>query len=101
MPNPKTNGYYSSTLDSEYEMVMTKQIQREAPRKIDSSNAGRLLSIIWSRADKLADLPRRPPYLSRLEQCNDYVKQRPKLLSLLAVVHKKKAYVWLCENCMQ
>jgi hypothetical protein len=102
---PNENGHYLPSLIDLFEEALRKQIERDAVMdniiQVDSKNAGRLLFIIWKNARHLTEFTDKCPSLFLEEdQCSNYVDQHPDIMPLLAEVHSRKAYTWLCSNCM-
>jgi hypothetical protein len=102
IPKPNAEGYYSSFLRSKQEQLLIDSIIDATSRlsAVEPTNAGELLFRIWDEAKSFSGMgmPTRPPYLSTLDQCNVHIQRHPDLVPLLAAVHEKKAYAWLCEH---
>ena len=98
IPEPNADGYYSSVLKPKYERGLIEDIGEVATdlRVIDENDAGNMLFLIWDQAGQYSALSR-PPQFSTRELCNMHIQRRPDLVPLLAAVHEKKAYAWLCE----
>jgi hypothetical protein len=94
--------FYSRSLTPVFEGALIGFIVKAmAAAKLDvvnADNAGQLLSIIFTQAGLFHEMPKCPSYLSTLEECNDYVKTHPDIVTLLANVHAKHAYAWLREQ---
>jgi hypothetical protein len=102
IPEPNAEGYYSKALNARYEQLFMDSIQEGAVAfsPVDLSNAGELLFLIWNEPlSKL--ICACPPQFSTRELCNSHIQRHPDLVPLLAAVHEKKAYAWLCEHSMQ
>jgi len=97
IPEPNVDGYYSSVLNPKTERRLIEDIGEAATdlRVIDENDAGNMLFLIW---DNYA--LSRPPQFSTRELCNMHIQRHPDLVPLLAAVHEKKAYAWLCEYSM-
>jgi len=105
IPKPNTEGCYSTVLKPRHERALIGCIGDVTTglSPVEPTNAGELLFRIWDEAKSFSGMgmPTRPPYLSTLDQCNMHIQRRPDLVPLLAAVHEKKAYAWLCEHSTQ
>lgn len=64
-----------------------------------SPNPGELLFMaVHEYLHNLSDLPDWPEQLSTLNGCKEFIKQHPEYMYIVAAVHEKKAYGWLCEH---
>jgi hypothetical protein len=101
IPEPKSNGCYSSVLEQHVEETLIRGIRMATPNilAVDATNAGDTLYRIWGAARTFTDF-NCPPYLSTPEQCKAYIRQHPTQVELINLVHKKQAYAWYCETCM-
>jgi hypothetical protein len=102
IPEPDNTGCYSKHFNDLQESLLAQIVREKAAgiHVVDTNNAGELLFHIWNVAEKAFGFSAviRPPQFSNLDQCNVYVGRHPDLVSLLAAVHEKKAYAWLCEH---
>jgi hypothetical protein len=98
------DGCYLSTFNPPFDGILIKSIEDEAVKEhiiqVDSKNAGKLLFIIWKTARGFIAFGNKYPSSGFEEaQCNDCANGDPGLISVLAEVHRRKAYAWLCNHC--
>lgn len=102
VPKPKENGLYSKILPKFTELAFIDAVREQAAHQGISgeveNHAGKLLFIIGAESREYSRLPKWPQLLSTLQGCEDYVNEHVDRPALLAQVHLKSAYAWLCEN---